>query len=74
VKVSGRRVEEDLRIVIRNPLAPDHARKQGGNKMAMANIQQRFELAYGNKASVEVEETDSAYIVSLQFPCDEGAL
>ena len=72
VRVSGRRVDDDVRIVIANPVAPDHARKTGGNKMAMANIRQRFELAYGNKASVEIEETDTAYKVSLQFPCNEG--
>jgi two-component system sensor histidine kinase AlgZ len=72
VKVSGGRVDDDLQIVIRNPVAPDHVRKKGGNKMAMANIRQRFDLAYGNRASVEVEETDGNYNVKLQFPCDEG--
>ena len=73
VKVSGTRVDDDLRIEIGNPVAPNHARKKGGNKMAMANIRQRFKLAYGNRASVDVEETDIAYNVKLQFPCDEGA-
>ena len=73
VKVSGRRVDDDLRIVVRNPIAAAQARKKVGNKMAMANIRQRFELAYGNRASVEVEEKDGNYSVKLQFPCDEGA-
>ncbi len=73
VRVSGRRVNGDLRIVVRNPVAPDRARKKDGNKMAMANIRQRFELAYGNRASVDAEEKDSVYNVKLQFPCDEGA-
>jgi hypothetical protein len=41
--------------------------------MAMANIRQRFELAYGNRATVDVEEKDSVYNVKLQFPCDESA-
>ncbi len=41
--------------------------------MAMDNIRQRFELAYGSRASVEVEETDSEYNVKLRFPCDESA-
>lgn len=72
VKVSGRRVNGNLRIVVRNPVAPDHARPHGGNKMAMANIRQRFELAYGSQASVDAEEKDSFYNVCLQFPCDEG--
>jgi two-component system sensor histidine kinase AlgZ len=72
VNVSGRRIDDDLRISIRNPVAPDQVRKKGGNKMAMANIRQRFELAYGNRAKVEVEETDSDYSVQLQFPCEEN--
>ncbi len=72
VNVSGRRIDDDLRISIRNPVAPDQTRKKGGNKMAMANIRQRFELAYGNRAKVEVEETDSDYSVQLQFPCEEN--
>ena len=73
VKVSGRRVDDDLRIAIRNPVAPGQARKKGGNQMAMANIRQRFELAYGNRATVDIQETDSNYSVKLQFPCDESA-
>ncbi len=73
VIVSGQRVDDDLRIAIRNPVAPDQARNKAGNKMAMANIRQRFELAYGNRATVEIQETDSDYSVQLQFPCDESA-
>jgi two-component system, LytTR family, sensor histidine kinase AlgZ len=72
VNVSGRRIDDDLRISIRNPVAPNQARKIAGNKMAMANIRQRFELAYGNRAKVDVEETDSDYSVQLQFPCEEN--
>jgi two-component system sensor histidine kinase AlgZ len=72
VNVSGKRIDDDLRIAIRNPIAPDQARKKGGNKMAMSNIRQRFELAYGNRAKVDVVETDSEYSVELQFPCEEG--
>lgn len=71
VRVSGRRIDGDLRIVVRNPVAPDRAGKAGGNKMAMANIRQRFELAYGNRATVDVEEKEDVYNVKLQFPCDE---
>ena len=61
-----------MRITIRNPVAPDQARKRDGNKMAMANIRQRFELAYGSRATVDVEQTDSDYMVQLQFPCEES--
>jgi hypothetical protein len=40
--------------------------------MAMANIRQRFELAYGNRGKVDVEETDNEYSVQLRFPCEES--
>jgi two-component system sensor histidine kinase AlgZ len=74
VNVSGERVNDELRISIKNPIAANQARKKDGNKMAMANIRQRFELAYGNRAKVDVEETDSDYSVQLQFPCEENAV
>ncbi|MDX1402884.1 MAG: histidine kinase [Woeseiaceae bacterium] len=73
VKVSGRRVDGDLQIVVRNPVATDAVRKKSGNQMAMANIRQRFDLAYGNRATVEAEEKDNVYNVKLQFPFDESA-
>lgn len=73
VLVTGRRVDDDLRIDITNPVPPNHIGREGGHQMAMSNIRQRFELAYGNRATVEVQETDDDYKVSLQFPCDEHA-
>ena len=36
--------------------------------MALANIRQRFELAYGSKASVEVHDDEDNYAVRLRFP------
>jgi hypothetical protein len=40
--------------------------------MALANIRQRFELAYGHRASVDVDAGDDSYTVTLRFPVDEG--
>ena len=73
VNVSGDWVDDDLRIIIRNPVAPDQSRKKGGNQMAMTNIRQRFELAYGNRATVDIQETNSDYSVQLKFPCSVSA-
>ena len=39
--------------------------------MAMTNIRQRFELAYGSRASVEVDDSNDTYTVTLRFPGDE---
>lgn len=73
VSITGKRVDNDLRISIHNPVAPGQSRREGGHQMAMSNIRQRFELAYGNRATVDVQETDTDYRVQLQFPCDEVA-
>ena len=73
VVVAGRRDGDDIEITMSNPVASGESRAIGGNKMALANIRQRFELAYGNRATVEVEDGDASYRVRLRFPCDESA-
>ena len=72
VVVSGDRDGEQLRIEIANPVAADEKRATSGNKMALANIRQRFDLAYGARARVAVAESDARYTVSLQFPLEES--
>jgi len=72
VTVSGKRVDDVLDIRISNPIAADQSRKTGGNKMAMSNIRQRFELAYGHQAMVDVQESDNEYSVQLRFPYSEA--
>jgi len=73
VVVSGKVDGRQLHISVSNPVAPNAKRKKAGNKMAMANIRQRYELAYGSRASVDVEEDAGRYTVKLRFPLDEGA-
>jgi two-component system sensor histidine kinase AlgZ len=72
VRVSGKKDRDHLEISISNPVAEGEKRNTGGNKMAMSNIQQRFELAYGSKASVRVDDSRSSFTVTLRFPLDEG--
>jgi len=71
VVVSGRRDGKYLHISVANPVAAGKARSKNGNKMALANIRQRFELAYGNRASVDVDHSNDTYTVTLRFPVDE---
>ena len=71
VVVTGKRDGRYLQIAVSNPVAPGGSRGKNGNKMAMANIRQRFELAYGNRASVSVDDSNSHYTVTLRFPIDE---
>ena len=72
VRITGRRKGDDLEFTIVNPVAVDSKRQSGGNKMAMSNIRQRFEFAYGSRAEVEVRDAADRYSVRLAFPCDEG--
>ncbi|NCF24924.1 MAG: sensor histidine kinase [Gammaproteobacteria bacterium] len=71
VTVTGKRDGSDLVIAMSNPVASGTERSKGGNKMAMNNIRQRFELAYGNRASVEVSDERDRFTVSLRFPLEE---
>jgi LytS/YehU family sensor histidine kinase len=66
--VVGKRDDKYIEISISNPVATGEKRAKGGNQMALANIRQRFELAYGNRAMVEVDDSESAYAVKLRFP------
>ena len=71
VTVSGKRDGKYLEIAMSNPVAKGQKRKKSGNNMALANIRQRFELAYGSRGSVEVDDRDSRYVVTLRFPAEE---
>ncbi|MGI9248130.1 MAG: sensor histidine kinase [Woeseiaceae bacterium] len=68
VEVSGKRDGKTLQITISNPVAPGKAREKTGNKMAMSNIRQRFELAYNGRGSVDVDDSNDRYTVTLRFP------
>jgi two-component system sensor histidine kinase AlgZ len=70
VLVSGRQDDAHLSIEISNPVAQNEKRKTDGNQMALSNIRQRFELAYGNRATVDVEEGEGRYKVALRFPAE----
>jgi two-component system sensor histidine kinase AlgZ len=72
VSVTGKRDGKDLVISMSNPVASDTERSKRGNKMAMSNIRQRFELAYGNRAAVEISDESDRFTVSLRFPLEEG--
>jgi len=72
VVVSGKRDGDSLEIAISNPVAEGKERDKQGNKMAMSNIRQRFDLAYGSRGSVDIDEGENRFRVTLRFPLDEG--
>ena len=72
VSVSGHRRDGRIEIDIRNPVADNHGgHRRDGNQMALSNIQQRFALAYGSRASVIAEEVGNEFRVRVEFPYDE---
>ena len=72
VTITGRREDEDLVIALSNPVATGTKRAKRGNRMAMSNIRQRFELAYGNRAAVTVSDESDRFTVTLRFPLEQG--
>jgi two-component system sensor histidine kinase AlgZ len=68
IVVSGIRDGKTLQITISNPVAKGKAREKIGNNMAMSNIRQRFELAYNSRGSVDVDDSNDRYTVTLRFP------
>ncbi len=72
VSVSGKKVKDRLQIDIRNPRV-SAAQRPDGHRMALANISQRFALAYEEHAEVQIEETAEHYNVRLLFPYEESA-
>lgn len=72
ITISGKRDGRYLQITVSNPVAPGRSRDKTGNNMAMSNIRQRFDLAYGSRASVDVDDSNDRFVVMLRFPVDEG--
>lgn len=72
VDVTGKRDGEYLTITVTNPIAPSEKRATDGNKMAMTNIQQRFDLAYDSQSHVEVNASENTFSVQLRFPFEES--
>jgi two-component system sensor histidine kinase AlgZ len=71
VSVTGKCIDNRIEMTISNPVAAGEKRSTGGNQMALENIRQRFDLAYGHRATVGVAQTNDSYTVSLVFPLDE---
>jgi two-component system sensor histidine kinase AlgZ len=71
VVISGRRDGDMMSISVANPVVALSHRKKSGNKIALKNIRQRFEIAYGGKAKVSTDDSGRHFAVNLTFPCEE---
>lgn len=69
VRIAGRRRGDMISITVSNPRPPaSNQSGRAGNRMALNNIRQRLELAYGKRASLNVVEDPDSYEVCLSFP------
>jgi Predicted signal transduction protein with a C-terminal ATPase domain len=73
VRISGHRDKHGVVLEISNPVPPETSRPHRlGNAMALTNIRQRLELAYGSAGGLKVQESGGTYRVELRIPYKEG--
>ena len=73
VTISGRVVAGEVELVVSNPVAQNGAvgEPRNGNRLALDNIRQRLDLAYGGRGSLRVEQQADRYQVTVRFPYTE---
>jgi two-component system sensor histidine kinase AlgZ len=71
VTVTGEFNKGMITIVVRNPLPAANLTMRDGNRLALANIKERLDLMYGDRATVKAGRFDEEYIVTLRFPFTE---
>jgi len=69
ITVVGETGDDMVTISVSNPLVPESERRRSqGHRLALDNIRQRLELAYGDRARMEVEQLADSFRVLVGFP------
>ena len=71
LKVYGRAEKDNIVITISNPLGPDESDNRG-HGMALANIRERMELAFGPAASLITHQNEEQFFAVLSLPYVEN--
>jgi two-component system sensor histidine kinase AlgZ len=73
VTISGRVDGTEVELVVSNPVAerPRAGEPRSGNRLALDNIRQRLDLAYGGRGTLVVDEQPDRYRVTVRFPYTE---
>jgi two-component system sensor histidine kinase AlgZ len=71
VRVYGRKEKDNIVLTICNPVAPE-SHKSRGHGMALANIRERLELAFGPGASLITEQNNEHFFAVLSMPYVES--
>ena len=74
VTVTGEFNKGMITIVVRNPVPLANLTVRDGNRLALANIKERLDLMYGERATVKAGRFDEEYIVTLRFPFTASAV
>jgi two-component system sensor histidine kinase AlgZ len=68
VTVSGSHTDDMVTITVSNPLPTAAAQRSGGQRIALDNIRERLELAYGSRARMEIDNATDVFRVLIGFP------
>lgn len=68
VRIGGECDGNSLRLTVTNPTPAQGSAERSGNQIALENIRQRLELAYGERAGLQVEERPGEFRVTLWLP------
>jgi two-component system sensor histidine kinase AlgZ len=71
VEIEGRRKGNMIYLSVRNPLPIRKYKSEAGNQIALNNIRERLELAFGSSASLSRAIDQTHYQVSIAFPVKE---
>jgi two-component system sensor histidine kinase AlgZ len=72
VSITGEVSAGLITIVVKNPLGAGPVQRDS-NRLALANIRERLDLMYGERALMKSGRFDAEYIVTLRFPLIEKA-
>jgi signal transduction histidine kinase len=73
VHVSARRREGFIELIVENPCDPDRPPSRSTG-VGLANVRSRVETLCGNRASVDVDASETRFRVSILLPAPAGAL
>jgi two-component system sensor histidine kinase AlgZ len=75
IQVSGESAHGSVRISISNPLPPAPSVPRHGNRIALENIRERLELAFGARGVLSVIDTvPGRFTVTIEFPAGQPVL
>ena len=68
ITVRGRKENHQLQIEVENPFSSDSLQRHEGNHLALENIRERITTLYGNAGTLQLQQQDHGYRVTLSFP------